>query len=201
MDIDAVVKEALVLVRRSLKERGFLAKGNTFLRRTPAGNTLILAVQRSVQSSDKVVLVTLDYGVYSSRLGARLQDDPSSASDVWQAHWRERLANNGDERWLSLDATVTVEGCAQAFLGAVDEVLPKLLAHSTDEALRDAWLSGSSPNLTKLQRLLYATILVHELGPAERLGEILSALRVLVAGGAQEGLVERRLERAGVRSP
>lgn len=201
MDAGAVLNDALVLVRRAMKERSFAAKGNSFFRRTEGGNTMVLGVQRSLQSSRAAVLVTLNYGVYSARVGMGLQEDPESARDVWQAHWRRRLADDGRERWLSVDAAVTANACAESLLAAIDEILPALVAHSTDETLRDEWLSGMSPGLTNSQRLLYAAILVNELGPAERLPGILSELRGIVAGGVHEGLIERRLERAGVRLP
>lgn len=53
--------------------------------------------------------------------------------------------------------------------------------------------------LTDMQRLLFAAILVNEIGPVEKLGDIVSEPRRLVAGSVHEGLVEGRLARAGVQ--
>ena len=199
MDSPSVLREALAILRRTLKARGFLAKGSTF-HQTPAhGNTVLISVQKSAKSSGADTLVTLNYGVYSARLGRRLRDEPGAAFDVMNAHWRKRLAEGGRERWLHVTATDTAEVAAQFILASVEGVLPELFEHSSDEALRDEWLAGSSSGLTDMQRLLFATILVGEIGPAQRLEEVLGELRRLVIGTVQEGLIERRLANAGVR--
>jgi hypothetical protein len=39
--------------------------------------------------------MTVNYGVYSARIGSRLEEDPSSALDVMKAHWRKRLTEGG----------------------------------------------------------------------------------------------------------
>ena len=199
MESGVVVKEALVVVRRPLKERGFVVKGTSFHREMDDGNIVMVSLQKSTKSTPVESEVTLNYGVYSARLGSRLQDDPSSALDVMKAHWRKRLTEDGRERWLHVKASDSADKSAQVILDAVEGVLPDLLEHATDEALRNEWISGSSPGLGKMQRLLFAAILVNETGPAEKLDNVIGELRDLVAGGVHEGLVERQLARAGVR--
>jgi hypothetical protein len=199
MDSGSVLKDALVVVRRTLKERGFSAKGTTFHRKTDGGNAVVISVQKRMKSSPAVAEVTLNYGVYSARLGSRLQDEASSALDVTKAHWRKRLREDGREKWLHVKATDSADKAGQVILDAVNGLLPELLDHATDEALRNEWLSGSSPGLTDMQRLLFASILVNEVGPTERLNDVVGELRGLVAGSVQQGLVEGRLARAGVR--
>jgi hypothetical protein len=81
----------------------------------------------------------------------------------------------------------------------LEAVLPELIAHSTDEALRDEWLSGLSPGIGKMQRLLYLAVLVHEIGRSEKLGSVVEELRRLVSGGVHEVLVERQLTAADIR--
>jgi hypothetical protein len=93
----------------------------------------------------------------------------------------------------------SAEESAKEILEAVESVLPELAEHSTDEVLRTEWLAGVSPGLVAMQRLLYLTILVNEIGPAERLGSVLEELRSLVSGSVHAGLVEGQLVRAGVR--
>lgn len=198
MESARVVKDALITVRRALKARGFSAKGTTFHRRTDDGNTVLISVQKSVKSSSAEAAVTLNYGVYSGRLGSRLQDDASSASDLTKAHWCKRLREDGREKWLHVKATDSADMAGRAILDAVERLLPELLEHGNDEALRDEWLSGSSPGLTEMERLLFAAILVNELGPAEKLSAVVGELRALVVDSGHQGLVEGRLARAGV---
>ena len=77
-------------------------------------------------------------------------------------------------------------------------VIPDLEKHSTDELLRDEWLAGVSPGLTRQQRLHYLVLLLRDLGPRERLAESITALRTLVVGTVHEGLVEFELKRLGL---
>lgn len=142
---------------------------------------------------------TKPIGVHSARIGTRLQEEPSYAFDLTKAHWVERLRERGEERWLRVTPTDSVETAAKTIVDAINGLLPYLLAHATDEALRDEWLQGSAPGLTNLQRLLYTSILVNEIGPSDRLGQVVAELRGVVAGTVHEGLVEGRLARAGVR--
>jgi hypothetical protein len=199
MNSGSVLNAALINVRRALKERGFVAKRNSFHRRTEAGNTLLLSIQKSVSSSATDTQVALNYGVYSARIGSRLQDEPKAALDVSRAHWSKRFTEGGREKWLHVKATDSADETARVLLDAVEGLLPDWLEHATDEALRDEWLSGSSPGLVKMSRLLFAAILVNAIGPAERLNDVVGELRKLVADGIHQGRVERLLETAGVR--
>jgi hypothetical protein len=67
-DSGSVLHAALAVVKRTLKERGFSAKGTRFYRRAESGNTVLLAVQKSKKSSSAESQVTLNYGVYSARI-------------------------------------------------------------------------------------------------------------------------------------
>lgn len=199
MDSGAVLKEALIGVRRALRDKGFKAKGMTFSRTTEGGNTLLLGLQKSTKSTGAQCQVTWNYGVYCATLGARLQDDAAASDDVARAHWRERLTENGNERWLYIDATDSPEECARMILDATASAIADLERHASNEALRDEWVAGSAPGLGDMERLLYAAILVNEIGPAELLHQLVRALRASVAGGAHEGFVTRQLARAGVQ--
>lgn len=199
MDSGAVLKEALASVRLALRDKGLRAKGMIFFRTADAGNVVLLAIQKSTTSTRARATVTLNYGVYCTLLGAKLQDDASASHDVTRAHWHDRLTENGQEKWIGVDASDSAAQCAHVILQAMHRVLAVADEHSTSEALRDEWLAGSSPGLTDMERLLFATILVNEIGPAERLGGLVHQLRASVAGGVHEGLVERRLVRAGVQ--
>jgi hypothetical protein len=198
-DSGAVFKEALVAVRRALKLRGFAAKGSTFYKKVDGGNTLVVSVQKATKSSRAETEMTINFGVYNSRIGTKLQDDSSAALDVWRAHWRERVMENGREKWLRVSAGDSAEVVARTMLDALERVLPELHARSTDESLRDEWLSRSSPGITNRQRLILLSILINEIGPADKLAGVVEELRNLVAGTVHEGLVERELAAAGVR--
>jgi hypothetical protein len=197
-DSGLVLKGALTHVKRALKQRGFASRGTTFYRTSDQGNTVALSVQKSRHSSDAEAQITINYWVYCVRIGEKLEDDPSWALDVAMAHWRRRLAEGGREKWLHVKATDHVEETATAILRGIEEVFDDLVAHSTDEALVEAWLAGSSPGLTKMQRLTFLSVLLSELGPTKRVEDVVGELRRLVSGTVHESLIEGRLARAGV---
>lgn len=193
------MREILVVVRRALKERGFSARGKTFFRKADSGNTLVLSIQKSVKSTSARSLVTTNYGVYSGCIARKLKQETGAALDVSAAHWRKRLTEGGREKWLRLRVTDPVDESATAILRSLEGVLAELEEHSTDEALRDEWLTSSSPGIGRMQRLLYLAVLLTEIGPAEKLRAVVAELRSLVAGGVHEGLVERQLADADIR--
>jgi hypothetical protein len=199
MTIDSARKQTLVVLRGALRAKEFTARGTTFYRRNEDGNTSIISLQSSVKSTRTEREVTLNYGAYSQRIGTALQDDAAWALDVARAHWRKRLSEGGRERWLRVSNTQPAEERAHLILDGVNRLMPDLVAHSTDAALRDEWLAGASPGLGAMQRLLYLAILLNKIGPSEKLADVLSDLRGLVAGQVHSGLVEGQLARAGVR--
>jgi len=199
MDSSSVAREALVLVRKRLKEVGFSAKRTVFFRKVDGGNIVVLSIQRSTKSSRIELKMTINYGVYSTRIGTKLETDPSSALDLSKAHWRKRLTEDGNEKWLCVKSTDSPDESGSLLVRALQSVLPELVEHSTDEALRNQWLSGISPGIGGMQRLLYLAILVNEIGPREKLDSVVRELRTSVAGKIHEGLVERQLTIAGIR--
>jgi hypothetical protein len=64
-------------------------------------------------------------------------------------------------------------------------VLPELIQHTSDEGLRDCWLQHRDPWMSEVRQLAYTCILVRDLGPQERFGELISRLRSKV--GADPG--------------
>jgi hypothetical protein len=197
----SVLKDAILKVRRALGERGLSAKGTTFYKEVEDGNVIVLSLQKSVKSTSFRTELTLNYGVLSALIQARVQGGPFLEVDVMKAHWRKRLNEGGREKWFSAESNASSDELARLILTAAEQVLPELIAHSTNAALRDEWLAGASPGITNMQRLLYAVIVVNEIGPVERLAEIVEHLRALVRGGVHEGLVERQLAELGVQVP
>ncbi len=197
IDSGAVVKGALRGVRASLKSEGFKARNSLFYR-TDDDNVLLVSVQKSVHSSAEESQLTVNYGVRSLRLARRLREDPSADLDIRRAHWRKRLSEGGKEKWLHVLARDTVEHATMIIASAVLQILPDLVAHSSNEALRDEWLSGASPGIGRIQCLLYASILLDEIGPREKTRAVVTELRQLVAGTIHERQIERELADAGI---
>ncbi len=180
-------------LKNELKRRGYSAKGSTFARLHPSGNSLLIASQRSTKSTHLETLVTLNYGVYSAQIGRWLEDEPTAARDITRAHWRRRIRESGREKWIRIASESSNEDASRELLEQLSLAATDLENHGSDENLRDDWLVGVSPGLTEIERLLYLAILLHQIGPRDRLAEVLAALRSLVEGRPQEGIVRRQL--------
>jgi hypothetical protein len=193
-----LLKAGWVRVRQSMSVRGFRTKRKTLYRVTDEQNVVLLAIQSSAKSSSGFTDVTVNYGVHSALLSRRLQEDPESMFDIWNAHWRERINEDGCEKWLRVSSHEPPEQVAQRLLGAMEVPSLELSEKESNAALRDVWLSGQAPGISHLQRLLYLSILLHEIGPRERLDEVLSELLRSVDQKPQQPLVLQRLRFAGI---
>jgi hypothetical protein len=197
MSRDAAFRTVVGAVRRHLKARGFSARGSTFAAKQ-GDNTLLIALQRSTKAPGMHVAITLNYGVHCAAAGRALGEAEDASTDVWRAHWRKRLSDDGREQWIRFDASGAREDELASILESVDRVVDELRAHSTDEALRDEWLTGASPGQGAMQRMLFLAVLLKKLGPQALLDRVVGDLRKLVAGGVHEGLTEERLKTAGL---
>jgi hypothetical protein len=199
MDSRAILKEALRIVRKVLKGHGFSNHGLTFHRTAVTDNIELVSLQQSIRPPQAESLVTMNYGVYCTYLGNIRGEASSALFDLSRAHWRERWAEAGQERWLRVRSGDGADGVARVMIDALDSiVLPELRRHSANEALRDTWLAGLSPGITGMQRLLFLALLLKKTGPADRLDSVVGELRKMVAGTAHAGLVDYDLSRAGL---
>ncbi|HEX4826008.1 MAG TPA: DUF4304 domain-containing protein [Candidatus Polarisedimenticolaceae bacterium] len=174
---------------------GFSHRGTTFFRKHDDGNTLLLSLQKSTKSLASETLVTINYGVYSARVGGRVKGSIQPAPDIWEAHWRRRLSEGKSEKWLRIESAATPEEVAGILLEAAAGVLFELEQRSSDEELRDEWLVGTSPGLTEMQRLVYLAILVSEIGPVDRLDDVWCQVR----SNTHRDAIERQLAELGIR--
>lgn len=195
----ALLKQAIANLMRAFKAKGFTARGKTLFRVHSSGNVAMMLIQSSRDSTASVAKFTINYGVYSKRIGAALKDEPAAATDVWTAHLRSRVSDGDHERWMFIAAEDSVEQATALLLGAAVDVLPDLEARTADEALRDMWLADRCPGLMEQQRLVYLAILLHEIGPRERLPAILDELDRLLERNPRAGMVYDPLIAAGVR--
>jgi hypothetical protein len=198
MRADDVFKAAWTLLKKDLKRHGFSCAGTAARRGSSVGPIALISAQKSQRSTGETVLATINYGVFSLRVAAGMEEPPERPPSVDRAHWRTRVRFGASE-WLTIRSTDDPDRVAAALAEVVlGSIVPDLDRHSTDEELRDEWLSGSSPGLSAMQRLLYLVILLREIGPSARLGESIKALRALVKASIHEGLVEFELKRLGL---
>lgn len=188
---------ALEVVSIELRTLGFERSGMTYYR-SRMGNTEIIQFQKSNDTRGDRIRITINSGVHCSVVARKLGDQAVS-HEIAKAHWRKRLTDDGGtEQWLSFDAGCAKETVAAELIGAVRRVLPDLEAHANDNTLRDSWLSGRSPGITRDQRLLYLVAILQDNGAPEQLDSTIAELREIAASGHRGSFLNARLRQLGV---
>jgi hypothetical protein len=180
-----------------MREQGYSAKGNVFHRTTADGNSCLIQVQTSVKSLPSLALFTINYGAYSSRIGRFFGDDESAARDVTRAHWRTRIRDGRRDTWIQVASDAALDAIADELLARLKSIQVDLEKHCSDDVLRDEWMSGRSPGLTDLERLLYLSVLLKEIGPISELPNVASTLKSRF-GESHAGLLQRHFTTLGI---
>lgn len=183
-------------VAATLETRGFSRRHDLLAQRTASGNWLVVRFQKSRAGTAAHVKLTLNVGVVSARLAgpaaATLAALATLSPDAW--HLAERIGrwtSAGDDRWWSLSKATDVDVAADEIAHALGLAILALTATSSDEQLRDLWLSQRSPGLTDGQRLLNLGTMIAAIGPHELLPAVVDELRRLAPVMAHT--LERRL--------
>lgn len=164
------------------------------------GNFGLIHFQKSVKSTSDSVIFTVNVGAVSERVlkfySKNLGDVEPRIEDC---HWRERLGFllDAKDRWWKLEDEESLKKIQSEFPQYINIMIQKLNTTIADEALRDMWLSGRSPGLTDIQRLMNLSVLLNDLGPKESLGPVLKELRELSNGKATAPMVNVFLQQLG----
>ena len=133
----------------------------------------------------------------------RIAECERSASEgepsIEDCHWTKRLgemARTGDDYWWVLRAKPNdQEGLKKFTQALVHHAVPYVQAMASDEALRDLWLTGNGPGLTSVQRLIYLSILLREIGPTPALPAVIDQLNEQSSGKPVRARVQAHLKR------
>ncbi|MBE7448008.1 MAG: DUF4304 domain-containing protein [Kofleriaceae bacterium] len=178
MTLDAVFRSALrERVQPFLKQSGFSKKHSTFMRMKPEVVHLV-SVQKGRKSTAGEISIAVNLGVASVRLLRRSERDPL-ATTIEECQWRRRLTGESkEEPWWTLRDLRSAQTVSDEVAAALRVCgLPILDELSTDAALRDLWLSGQSPGLTDVQRLLNLSVILREIGPIDEAKNVLQSLK------------------------
>jgi len=208
VDAQSQFSDALTRVfAPALRQAGFSRKGKTFYLQEQS-NWGLVDFQKSTKSTADQVLFTLNLGVASSRLlrfYAAGQEVGQPALD--QCHWRQRigaLLPRAEDKWWPIGATSDLDSVTHEVGDLlIHSGIPTIRENIGDDRLRDMWLSGVSPGLTDIQRLMHLTVLLQAIGPADQLDVILQELQRVSAGKPTAPLVKshiRQLREAGTKA-
>ena len=192
--------QLLKSIERILGRAGFARTKQSF-RIESNGNVGIIAVQKSLKSTADRVVFTLNVGVWSSRI-AGFAGGSSQPTEIDDCHWRERigfLLPDREDTWWTIRETDEPATVSDELRPVIEDVVvPAVMAHITDEALRDEWLTGKSPGLTEVQRLMHLAVLLKQIGPQNALSSVVAELESKSEGKPAEAIVARHLQKLGL---
>jgi hypothetical protein len=140
-----------------LKIRGFKKKGLRFVA-DPGDALLIIQLQSSSSSTGSQKILTVNLGVYSKTLAAKLGEQKSSPT-VWDCHWQERLGylmKDPTDKWWTMSSEAEAQAAGQEAAGLLrDAGIPLLESLNSTERLRALWQRGESPGITPFTRDQY----------------------------------------------
>lgn len=186
-----------------LRDAGFRQRGSTYWKAC-GDNLALIGFQKSLGSQASHILFTVNLGIVSGRLGRSPSARPGNAQgmSLSESHWSQRLGQllpESTDKWWILEPTTDVARLAAEINSALQNLaLPALEKYCSDSALRDLWISGVSPGLTNVQRLMYLLVLLNELGPKAILPDVARELRSKSAGTQVSNTVERQLAALGL---
>lgn len=162
-----------------LKGYGFSKSGNTFVLNKEM-NWGMINFQKSTQSTKDRVKFTITLGIASERL-LRFFQIRNKRPQIINSHWNQRLGFYLPEHrdtWWTIESDISTEKlCEELKKHICDLAIPEINEYISDESLKTLWLSGHSPGLTAIQRLMNLSVLLKDLGTQEDLQAVLDELR------------------------
>lgn len=155
------MKVILEKIHAALKPAGFKKSGTAFL--TERNDVVwVVQVQKSQKTTRELLVTTVNLGVFSHLLAARLGQD-SSKPTVWDCHWQERIGFLVPERydkWWEVASNEKAHDVGDEIVGILTKHgIPTLEHLSSTSSLRSLWTTGKSPGLTEVQRRRYLSLI------------------------------------------
>jgi hypothetical protein len=192
-------REAIENIAFTLKECGSSRKDNTFYIRQ-FENWGLINFQKSRNSSASNVIFTINLGTCSKLLiefftPEKINEKPS----IEDCHWRQRigmlLPEHSDKWW-----SITNQTSIAQFIKEIQDCLhnkgiPEIKRYMANEQLQSLWLSGQSPGLTDIQRLMNLSVLLKASGAIDQLEMVSHQLEKLSKGKPTAPMARQHLSR------
>lgn len=185
-----------------LKILGFKKRGEKFIfeHRDGVG---IINFQKSQRSSSEILLFTINIGIFSYRLYRFLSGNPDiKKMNIEDCHLRIRVGYilpAQEDKWWSMDVNTNLHELSSDINCIIEEyVIDYIRKCLGDQELKNLWIEGRSPGLTDIQRLIYLSILLHEIGPVELLEPTIAVMKKMSAGKPVATTVNHVLKKMGL---
>jgi hypothetical protein len=198
MEVAESYKELIKAISFLLKEKGFSRKGSCFYLRQ-GNNWGLLNFQKSRKSTSSEALFTINIGVCSGRLLKFFSPDLlEQKPSIDACHWRERvgfLLPERQDKWWVIQASEPFDSLADELrVCLVYVAIPAIEQHLSDDQLSSEWLSGKSPGLTDIQRLINLSVLLKAAGADSALREVRKELKEKSEGRPAALMVKQHLD-------
>jgi len=176
-EFSKLIKECL---KPLLNKHGFKGRGNTFISKKNDIYCLI-NFQKSRKSSAAEVIFTVNLGIASSALFNFFSKEVKQPT-IEDCHYRQRigflLPQRVDKWWtINLDTEMN-KLCDELKRCLVEYAFIELEKYSSNESLRDLWMSDKCPGLTDTLRLMNLTVLLKKIGPTDIFDEVVEKMRL-----------------------
>jgi len=193
MSYDQLLKEC---ISPFLKAHGYKKKAALYYSTNSEGNVLVIDFQKSRKSEKDRIEFTINVAVSSNRIATfcGTQAVPPCLDDC---HWKTRIGHllpEKQDKWWTIEPSTPLNELCSTMKCLLEQYAFKAIAeNSSDQNLRDLWLSGNSPGLTNIQRLIYLSVLLKQIGSQEKLSAIIEEMKTISRGKATEFTVDDHL--------
>ena len=184
-------------IKQLLNENGFRSHGNTFISKKDDVWSLI-NFQKSRKSSTTEVVFTVNIGIASSII-LNFYDQEIKQPKITDCHYRQRIGSllpQNLDKWWNINSDTDMDGlCAELKKYISEYAFIELDKYSSNSALRDLWLSDKSPGLTSIQRFMYLSIILKEIGPIDTFIEVVEKMRLKTENKPTTPIIEQHIQK------
>ena len=189
-------KELLNNLKPFFKSYNYLKKGTSFycLKEENYG---LFAFQKSFSSNTSKVIFTINVGIYSQVLASFFTPEKVKLqASIYDCHWTDRVKEKlfpFHEKWWSVDDQVSIMELSEEVQDYLKKSIADINNYISDKKLLSLWLSGQSPGITNLHRLMYLSVLLKYSGDIDQLKSVKNELIKMSEGTALAYTVQQHL--------
>lgn len=188
-------KELINSLKPFFKSNNYLKKGSSFYC-LKEGNYGLIAFQKSVSSNASQVVFTINMGIYSQLLAHFFAPERSKLqASLGDCHWTDRVKEHlapFNEKWWRIDAKVSVLELSEEVQNHLKKSMAVIEHYISNKKQQSLWLSGKSPGIIPLHRLMYLSVLLKDSGD-NRLESVKDELIKASEGTASAFIVQQHL--------
>ncbi len=189
-------KELINNLNPFFKYHNYLKKGNSFYC-LKEGNCGLVAFQKSRMSNVSKVIFTINMGIYSRVLvGFFTFNQIKLPPSIEDCHWTRRIKEELSpyhEKWWSIGDHTSIMELTQDVQDYLKKSITEVDEHISDQKLQLLWLSGQSPGITNLHRLMNLSVLLKYSGDTVQLKSVIHELKKISEGTKSAYVVEQHL--------